>query len=1806
MKFVPVDNIEQNEEKQDSLSFLDRLTGFFKQNIESSRQRKVEIKERQRQQLKKTAPNYYFSQVQEKPKVDATVKFVTKAVREDAKKAFDVVFSDNPEITQTFYNAQYNMPYSTEDPRKRNPKVVDEYFQGFGSAYFIEPDVPIVELGMGDRAARGAGYFTGMATMAMSISAATVRGLVTGPMYALNGKKLSDAANLWNTGQRAEAIAKTGIGIKGGGLGSKLRPGGPLEGNLNRFFENVAKYGPDRARTLEFLRGANREGLIWTSLGQLSADDQVSMQQRIMRLPVDYLAGGLFARSQYKYAQILSPGHTFVNKAGKEVIGYKPSQLFEPVATSAIAGGIAPMMTSEGSTFTDRLIAAGVTTGISRLAGGFQFQTTRADVSRSLQIAGMEDATARSLIADNILVKVHNEMPKLLDYYSGLEFKNEKGFRAKLKKINTDKDDPAGQYSVVYDVYFPNGNIKQKNVVSRSFEEFFGLYRTSDYLDNIEPLKRGVERRVIVKDGEEIVEEAPIPTFQSEKDITKLIENGKFGILGAQNGPNRILVDAKPGYDYTDLLLEEILALGYNKKDIFVINSMVNGSYQPRVLVKGLKQNDAFELSRKFGQEGFENQSGFVQIKYNKGDNTKASNVEDVKLFKREPGMSMTTPTVTVKTKKGGGVRIVDDGEGGKKAKIMTEIITDDSQPVPKIAEFYTTRGGGRVRDHNLIKLNNGNTVAFKMSYDMGVANKTNIPKNLINAYGDDLRSAAFGRPAITGKDVDGLFLATRRADEDFGIQGAQARALRRSLFGKEKSNQLTGDEHITYQNLLYGLESYGSDNSKYFNRAYQLRVNTAEDNTWGTLGNIINSVGKVKDGIGNQILPMYRFWDYSSRKYNSPTMRKISYILTDKVNETLRLKEDGRIHMEQNFFKLAEDLGFSRTKLNETNMMALIMPEVFGPLSTLTKAERRKLKPLVDKHFEFTDNAFKILKDYNVKEKYINPKTKKPAWRDITKVDNFMPLTVTDDLVSLLHNNQSLKQQVLRDIQSDAARRGKKLTLQEALERFEQTTARSEKHGIYGTQFSRVFQLQPVYFLDDAGRVIAATAKDYKKQVGDTIGRSRIKIARRIESYDMNYQNSMDRYISRYANIAPNTKYFGYEGLWKAGDKPGSPYGSVVAGFMNRMKFELSAQDYKYYQSYLEDDLKELMGLKSSGPVKQFFAQAANNITGFTATALLSGTISPIKNFGLGSAQSYSTFAEEALARGGANYIYDQAMYLGKGITTKDFEQLQRSGAKLSGQKLIDTATNNFLFEQGDLGKLAQRTATIGMQVTEIGNRNVAAYTAAHAADMALEVLKGNRKGLITSNEQAVVNAERMLRETLRMNDESYYQLMSKKRYFDKTGKEIYLTADDVDLGAGVMKEYKVGDKIGSKVVAEAIDDPQEFTEVQRIMIMSRGHSMTQGLTEAEYLPKIFNNEFLKPLTLFTRIATSVTDNVYNNVFRPAVEDGNVSGMLRYLASSYTNGAGIEYMYHEGLGTPVEQFRTPMQVHMDRLLTGEIGGIYQIIAETAGRGGVTSLANFTQAENIAGFLGDSLRLPGAFITQRLYSDPENNPVQASYYDLNANQRLKLWGESLAKLTALSAQAMKKAQQSARPEYQLYQKFQKYQNDYRRNILAEPQRKRSDRAESYFFEDKGRYIYDIMEKEFYSDIDINKVAVAVFAAVQYEADQALSKYQNDVDNPDRLWNDMFEKVMQYNVGGLDPVNLSTQEKPGVKGTNYKDFYTRLSSKDQQDLEKVKQFHQKRLSELNNQIQLKRAQYKNAWLSSLKDMEFNMGTIQIDL
>lgn len=1828
------ESLSKDSEDDKNLGFFGKLAKTFKSNISSGRQRQEEVKEKIRLQNKANGKfNTSYSQTTSRQPKDAITKSVrlnTLASLDSISKKSNIEFGEPLSGEELNSILQSNVNFTELDysipPQKRVPTMATEFFEGLGPGYsggFLNPEIPIQELGFPNKAARVAGYTTGMVGLGLTISAATTGGVITAPFWALNATRLNRAAKLWNGGRKTEAIRYTGVGIKSGGTANAIRLGGPADKNLGRFFKNVSQYGPDKARRLEFFRGLSKEGGVWTALGQLTAEDTVSIQQRLLRAPIDFIAGGLFARSQYKYAQILSPGHTFKNKAGQEVLGYKPSSLFEPVATAAIAGAMAPMLTADGATRNDRILAAGITTAASRFAGGFQFKQTRADVSRALSISGVDDAVSRELLANQISVKVHKEFPKLVELYDGTEFKNSKGFKAVMKSINPKKDDEGastGAFEILYDVYYPNGKLKAKNVIANSYDEWQKTWKVDNLVDVVEPLENNIIRTVTKKkiDGEEveIINDIPQKNFQSEKDINKLIEQGKWGIVQANNGPNRILVPAKQGYNYTQLLIEEALNMGYKQKDIIVTNGVINGVQQKRVLIKGLKQNDGFELSRKFGQDGYENQSGFVKINYNKNDNTSASNVQKVEVFKRIPGSTETSKTrVPDNPIKRKSVKLVSDGDGGVKTKIveLETVPGADQTPRPYRSEFYNKEGG--YANHMLLTLDNGNQVAVKTSFDFKNSNKTNIPKSLITSYGDDIQSSAFAKPnlAVT-KDLKGLMLLTRDTDKVFGFSQNEARGLRNSLFGKPKSSQLTELEHQTYQNLLYGTDNYKSLSTKYNNRIYNLRINTENDRTWGAIGDAMDKVSIVKDGIGNWVLPMYRFWEYSGRKYNSPTMKLISQKIVDKTSETLMIKSEGTIHMDKNFVKKARELGFKESKLTYYNMHALLMPKRFGAMSTLTKKEQKQLQPLVDEHFKFADKTFNLLKFYGVKEKGMNPINGRTEWKEIQKVPNFMPLVITDELAKVFNsNNKSFKNKLLKDIQDQFLKKGITLTEGQLVEKFAQVLSRSEKNGVYGVQFSRQFDLEPVYFLDNEGRVIDSKPKDFYKKVGDKLDGQRI--AKRIESYNFDYVESMNRYISRTAHIAPNTKYFGYEGLYSGHGKGGSKiFGADINNILRRMQLEMSPKDFKAYKKYLTSDMEELMGLKDIPEWQQHLAKGSNVITGFTATAMLSGIISPFKNLGLGKAQTWATFGEGPLTIASYNLMNDTTFYLANGIRRKNLELMDRSGSKLSGQQIVETATNNILLGRGlrwdnskqkyvrniQAGKTVGRWLTIGMEKAEVLNRNVAAYTGMAAAEMSLNILKGNKNYFgfnVTTVAQQRVMAERMLKETLKMSDESYYQLLSKKRYFNDKGNEIYLTGKQVDLKSGSLKEFKVGDTVNGKKIAKVLDDPREFTDSQRIMIMARAHAQTQGLTDSGYLPKLFNNQFIKPLTLFTRIATSVTDNVYNNILRPAIEDGNVTGMLRYMSASYLNGGGIEFMYEKVLGTQPEKFRTPTEEAAERLLTGEIGGIFQIIAETQNKGGITTLANFTQAENVLNVLNDAVGLGIDYGKKIHYVLDGKDTLDDETADYNVQDRFNAWSESLLKLTALSNQALKIYQNNARPEFKLYKDYRKFQNDYKKNILAENREKYA-ADEGIFIQDKGRYLFEALEAKFYSDQPIFNVRNNALMFVNYEADQALRRQQDNYTDLGIVWDKAFDKVMISNItgkSGLNPMKLGEEASGSKKVPAINDFRKRLKPKELQEFYHLEMWYNRRLSELTGHDDwlTMRTRYKNNWLATLR-------------
>jgi hypothetical protein len=304
-----------------------------------------------------------------------------------------------------------------------------------------------------------------------------------------------------------------------------------------------------------------------------------------------------------------------------------------------------------------------------------------------------------------------------------------------------------------------------------------------------------------------------------------------------------------------------------------------------------------------------------------------------------------------------------------------------------------------------------------------------------------------------------------------------------------------------------------------------------------------------------------------------------------------------------------------------------------------LNASQRKALKPLVDEHNKYMNLQYKFLEEAGVRETYFD-KSGRKRFRKIQKVDQFMPLTISDDFSHLAQNNEHLLAAVLSDIKAGIFKKtGKVPSEKDVMDTFKKSIARSEKHGIYGTQFSRVFDLEPYYYLDSNGNVLLPTKKSHwKLKVGDKLnGRT---IDRKLQTYDMDYTNSMDRYISRTANIGVSNQLFHYEGLFPDGNQGGGGrYGQGVTPFFNAIKTEIPSKNQKAIKGYLEDDFKFLLGMNGTSPLSTQFSRLFNDFTGFTATSQLSGFFSPIKNFGLGSAQSWATFGESALAKGTANF---------------------------------------------------------------------------------------------------------------------------------------------------------------------------------------------------------------------------------------------------------------------------------------------------------------------------------------------------------------------------------------------------------------------------------------------------------------------------------------------------------------------------------------------------------------------------------------
>lgn len=1709
----------------------------------------------------------------------------------------------------------YQGPLQTQ-----NLSAPQQYLEGvYAGSFLQDPLTPFSELDGWDKTLRGAGYVSGMLVLGGALSKVSRAGqVVVPPAVVTSNDKLIKAANLWKNGSKIEAIQITGIGSKQGGATLDLL--GKSGRHLDRFFKNVNTLGPNQARLREFSKGAFKEGVLWTGLDQVTVDNKdglLNLQDRLLRIVPSMLAGGLFARSQYKYAQTTFSGHTFkasnyqdkkgfgmIKEAlfptGNDILGRNKRQWAEPVVTSFLAGITAPMLTEEGTDGWSRSVAGIATVAMSRISGGFPFNVAKQDIGRAFQIAGVESAVARNLLSDQVWAQSTKLLPELTKLYGGMDFYNKQGFRGVLRTFEP-KEGEAGGFGVVYDLYYPNGKLKTKGVKSASLDDFLSKYK-SDVLTNIiEPLEQGVVKKQVKKvvDGvEETVDEfIPIKHFQSEKDIKNFIEQKNWGILDATGGNNKMRIDAKPGFTYNQLLIEELLKRGYTAKDIIPITRTINKQVTQSVMVKNLKQNDAFEITRLFGRDTYENNAGKVFIDQKNGV------VNNVEVYKRKPGTTRTSTTKDATPAPPIKVVMVSDGTGGQKVKIIpNEKKASDVLPMPQKPGFFN--------NNSLIKLNNGNTIAVNMKYDLKNKTTSNIPKALRADFGEQL-GVNYSLPKSPWSS---MLSRTISLDEKYAIKNEQGKRLRNILFGKSKRNQLTDEQHQQYQGLLEGLET-NYNVSDFNKRMHQLKINTDSDRTWSILGDLSDNIAIMNEGVQNHWIAPYRFWNNIGEKYNSPTLISLSKKLLKKAHLTMVKKSEGIEHMAKNYDELARgiisdnNLNVSTNQLNDLEMLSLVMSDRFGKLSNLTASQRRKFKPLVDAHNAYMKQNYQFLKDAGVMETYFD-KSGSKRFRKIQEVDQFMPLTISDDFSHLAQSNDHLLTAVLSDIRAGIFKKtGKQASDKDVMDVFKKSIARSEKHGVYGTQFSRVFDLEPYYFLDSNGEVLLPTTKKHwKLNVGDKLN-GRI-IDRKLQTYDMDYSNSMDRYISRTASIGVNNKLFHYEGLFPDGEKAGR-YGEGVTPYFNSIKLEIPSNNQKNIKKYLEDDFRMFLGENSASPLATQLSKIFNEFTGFTATMMLSGLYSPIKNFGLGSAQSWATFGESAMGRGAINFSMDYVGNLAKGLEPEDFIALRKSGASLSGQKLVESATFLRILEQRKFIKNAQKSFTYPMTFAEVVNRDVAAYSALYAAQTSLDVLTGKATGLIfrgKSRAQQSVEAERMLRKTLMMTDEDFYRVLSKKHYFkqsvDKKGKiikdeyePITLSADDVDIKTGRMKEFKVGDEMTNGKVIRVEDNPQKFDLMDKALLMARGHSTTQGLTDDVYLPKVFNNTWAKPLTLFTRIATTVTDNSYFNVLKPALEDGNVLPMLRFVAGSYGNGVATEYFYSVIMGTPPEHFRAPSQKHFDRLVGGEIFGIFSIMAEIA-QDGAQNMANISQLNTVLDVLNDGAKLAMPIGTKVALKDKDQqlNPYQYALANMEVSKKQEIAFDSFLSLSALTNQARTLYKNNKYPDYLLYKKHRGYQKDWMKNVLGKPDEFNKYNGAPTRLQ-RREFLYQALESDFYSDkrisIDVKSNEPAYealfYASVMYKADTKLKQNRERVDTDaiHLIFSEAYNETMNY-VKDLKPNKLSDIEKPYEISTKLSDYKSRVTPEENFEFFKLEEFYKDRFNKVQNEMSVNKEDWLLKW------------------
>jgi len=345
------------------------------------------------------------------------------------------------------------------------------------------------------------------------------------------------------------------------------------------------------------------------------------------------------------------------------------------------------------------------------------------------------------------------------------------------------------------------------------------------------------------------------------------------------------------------------------------------------------------------------------------------------------------------------------------------------------------------------------------------------------------------------------------------------------------------------------------------------------------------------------------------------------------------------------------------------------------------------------------------------------------------------------------------------------------------------------------------------------------------------------------IRVYEKNYGATLESYIMNMSKFLATARHFPeFTKIATQYNISGATKATLIDAKSKKGELgEMSEYAYQALMSQLGNDIYR--DQLNSGS-RRFFSGAASL---FAATGL-SSPLSGIKNLLIGIPRSVATFGlKNTIA--GAKTLWDAATWevaRKKGLTEYGAHSLELKEKKLPGIPI----SMEFWF------KFNLMTGTENM------NRIISAHAGTLFFNQVLSRYKG--EPTMFKGVRGKKNDYRIMREVWKMSKEEI-------DWLEKT---------DVSAPENAIKYKAMLDKV-----------------------IQESHISTQGGTSTTRLPLWMQSPYKKELTLFQRIATSVTSDTYHNYIKPAVKRQNYTPLFKALVGHGLSGAALYSMYDTILG---------------------------------------------------------------------------------------------------------------------------------------------------------------------------------------------------------------------------------------------------------------------------------------------------------------